>query len=301
MTHAQTFFTQPGPMTDAGAMKSCFDNLPGTVAELCRLVQGVMIHVFWADQYGVNLAPERREEVQLRTVAARMARILELDSRPLSQARPPEQRVVGNCRDFSVLLTAVLRYHHIPARARCGFGRYFLPNHYEDHWVAEYWHAAEARWVLVDAQLDDLQRQKLAIPFDPLDVPRDQFIVGGQAWQLCRGGAANPDDFGIHDMHGLWFVRGNLVRDVAALNNMELLPWDAWGLIEGRDEDLSADDYRLLDEVAALTCGDVPAWKRLRALYEGDGRLQVPPVINSYTAAGPIPVTLPKLDMKGHR
>lgn len=301
MTHAQTFFTQPGPMTDAGAMKSCFDNLPGSVAELCRVVQGVMLHVFWADQYGVNLAPERREEVQLRTVAARMARILELDSRPLSQARSPEQRVVGNCRDFSVLLTAVLRHQHIPARTRCGFGRYFLPNHFEDHWVAEYWHAAEARWVLVDAQLDDLQRQKLAIPFDPLDVPRDQFIVGGQAWQLCRSGAANPNDFGIHDMHGLWFVRGNLVRDVAALNNMELLPWDAWGLIEGRDEDLSADDYRLLDEAAALTCGDVPAWKRLRAMYEGDGRLHVPPVINSYTAAGPIPVTLPSLEMKGHR
>lgn len=28
-------------------------------------------------------------------------------------------------------------------------------------------------------------------------------------------------------------------------------------------------------------------------MYEEDGRLRVPPVINSYTAAGPVPVTLP--------
>ncbi|MBK8902590.1 MAG: transglutaminase domain-containing protein [Anaerolineaceae bacterium] len=301
MTSAQTFFTQPGPMTDAGALKSYLDNLPGSVAELCCVIQGLMIHIFWADQYGVALSDERRQEVQLRTSTARLKRLLELDTRPLTETRPPEKRVVGNCRDFSVLLTAVLRHHHIPARARCGFGRYFLPNHYEDHWVAEYWHAAEGRWVLVDAQLDELQCAKLAIPFDPLDVPRDQFIVGGRAWQLCRSGDADAEAFGIHDMHGLWFVRGNLVRDVAALNNMELLPWDAWGLIEGRDEDLSAGDYRLLDDVAALTCGDVPAWERVRALYESDGRLRVPPVINSYTAAGPVPVTLLDLEMKGYR
>jgi hypothetical protein len=30
-------------------------------------------------------------------------------------------------------------------------------------------------------------------------------------------------------MHGLWFSAGNLVRDIAALNNRETLPWDFWG------------------------------------------------------------------------
>jgi hypothetical protein len=32
-------------------------------------------------------------------------------------------------------------------------------------------------------------------------------------------------------MRGLWFVAGNLLRDAAALNNMGMLPWDAWGAI----------------------------------------------------------------------
>ncbi len=70
-------------------------------------------------------------------------------------------------------------------------------------------------------QLDAFQCAELKIAFDPLDVPRDQFIVGGQAWKLCRSGQADPDQFGIFDMHGLWFVRGDFLRDVAALNKTE--------------------------------------------------------------------------------
>jgi hypothetical protein len=135
----------------------------------------------------------------------------------------------------------------------------------------------------VDAQLDELQCEKLSIPFDPLDVPRDQFIVGGKAWQLCRTGQANPDTFGIFDMYGLWFVRGNFVRDVGSLNKMELLPWDSWGIIEAKDEDLSREDLTFLDDVAKLTDGDVPEFERVRTLYEKDSRLHVPATIRSYT------------------
>ena len=94
------------------------------------------------------------------------------------------------------------------------------PNHYEDHWVAEYWSAAQRRWVLVDAQLDDLQCAALQPDFDPLDVPRDRFIVGGAAWQMCRSGQADPERFGIFDMRGLGFIRGDFLRDVAALNRV---------------------------------------------------------------------------------
>jgi hypothetical protein len=210
-------------------------------------------------------------------------RLFELDPQPLVNARPFDKRLVGNCRDFSVMLTTILRHQGVPARARCGFGRYFLPNHYEDHWVCEYWDAAQNRWVLVDAQLDELQCEKLSIQFEPLDVPRDQFIVAGKAWQLCRTGQANPDTFGIFDMYGLWFVRGNAVRDVASLNKMELLPWDGWGIIEAKDEDLSPEDLSFLDQVAKLTDRDVPEFERVRTLYEKDNRLHVPAAIHSYT------------------
>jgi hypothetical protein len=277
-----TYYAEPGVMTTPGKYSSYLDGLPTDIGALCQVVQGVLIHVFWAEQYGLAREEIRRDEVQLRPVADRLQRIVELDALPLTAVREPARRVVGNCRDFTVLLTTILRHQGVPARARCGFGRYFLPDHYEDHWVCECWNAGQQRWVLVDAQLDALQRQALHIAFDPLDVPREQFVVGGKAWQLCRSGQADPESFGILDMHGLWFVRGDLVRDVAALNKVELLPWDSWGLIEGRDEELTSEDLVLLDRVAELTAGDVPQVETVRALYERQAGLRVPATIRSY-------------------
>jgi hypothetical protein len=281
-----TYFSQPGRMTDPGAHAHVFENLPVTIAELCRIVQGTTIHIFWAERYGLKLSPERQGEVQLRGLEPRLKRMLELDPRPLSEARPLEKKLVGNCRDHAQLLVALLRHQGVAARARCGFGAYFLPNRYEDHWVAEYWDQAQARWVLVDAQLDAFQRDALRIPFDPLSVPRDQFIVGGLAWQMCRGGRTNAERFGIFDMHGLGFVRGNLIRDVAALNKVELLPWDCWGLIE-KDALDDLDDLALLDRLADLTRGDVPDFETVRQLYECDPRLRVAGEIRSYVDGGP--------------
>lgn len=286
-----TYFTQPGPMTDPGPYRRLFENLPAGIGELCKVVQGTTVHIFWAERYGLKLTPERKAEVQLRSLQKRLERTLELDSRPLAEPRPLEKKLVGNCRDFTLLLVSMLRRQGVPARARCGFGVYFRPNHFEDHWVAEYWNAAQKRWVLVDAQLDEFQCGALEIPFDPLDVPRDQFIVGGLAWQMCRSGAADPDTFGIFDMRGLGFVRGDFVRDVAALNKVELLPWDCWGVIESQALD-DPSDLALLDRLADLTRGDVPDFDTVRGLYESDPRLRVPAAIHSYTDGGMETITL---------
>jgi hypothetical protein len=216
-----SYFAQPGGMTDPGSQAKLLEDLPAGIAGLCKLVQGTTVHIFWAERYGISLPPERQAEVQLRSLERRLKRTAELDPRPLTEARPLDRKIVGNCRDFTLLLVSILRRQGVPARARCGFGAYFLPDHYEDHWVCEYWNAIQSRWVLVDAQLDAFQCKELKVSFDPLDVPREQFIVGGRAWQLCRSGLVDPECFGIFDMHGLGFVRGNLVRDIAALNKVE--------------------------------------------------------------------------------
>jgi hypothetical protein len=284
-TQPLEYYASQGPITDPGEHADLFDGLPTEIPALCQAVQGVLLHIFWAERYGVSLTDERKQEVRLRHMARMLPRMCELDDRPLSVARPPERRLVGNCRDFSTLLCAILRCQGVPARARCGFGVYFTPGHYEDHWVCEYWNATEQRWVMVDAQLDELQRQVLGITFDPCDVPRGQFLPGGKGWQLCRAGQAAPDCFGIFDMHGLWFVRGDMVRDLASLNKVELLPWDCWGLVEGEDKSLSEDDMALLDRVAALTLAGNEAFSAVRALYEGEARLRVPPVIRSWPTA----------------
>ena len=277
-----TFFAEQGPISDPRSYEYLFENLPTKIDELCKVVQGNTIHVFWAERYGLKLSTDRQEEVQLRWMEKRLAHILELDSRPLTEVRPLEKKIVGNCRDFTLLLVSILRHQGGPARARCGFGAYFLTDHYEDHWVAEYWNAEQERWILVDAQLDEFQCKELNISFDPLDVPRAQFIVGGAAWQMCRSGDEDPDKFGIFDMHGLWFVRGDFIRDVAALNKVELLPWDCWGSINGTDDDVSPEDMAFLDYLAELTSEDVPNFEEVQNIYENDSRVRVGKTIGSY-------------------
>jgi hypothetical protein len=75
------------------------------------------------------------------------------------------------------------------------------------------------------------------------------------------------------DMHGLWFIRGDLLRELAALNGAEMLPWDVWGLMKTDEAALSDSDLALLDDVArALKADDDVAIRRLYA----DERLRVP-------------------------
>ena len=222
----------------------------------------------------------------------RLGRTLELDSSPLATPRPNEKKIVGNCRDFSVTLASMLQSKGIPARPRCGFAVYFEAGLYIDHWVCEYWNEAEQRWVLVDAQLDELQCDARRIPFNTLDVPRDQFIVGGAAWKLCRSGQADPDQFGIFDMKGIDFVKGDFVRDVASLNKVELLPWDCWGMIMTDYATLPPNDLSMLDRLADLTCTDVPDFDTMRQLYESDPRLRVGESITSFVNGNPQMITL---------
>ena len=289
----QTYFARFGKITDPGSYAHLYRNLPSDVPSLVQVVQGLMVHVFWGERYGLNLSEARKAEVQLRSMERRLSGTLQLDPSPLTTPRPNEQKIVGNCRDFSVTLASMLQSKGIPARPRCGFGAYFLPNHYEDHWVCEYWNEAEQRWVLVDAQLDELQQEVLKTSFNTLDVPRDQFLVGGAAWKMCRSGKADPDQFGIFDMHGMDFVKGDFVRDVAALNKVELLPWDCWGMIFMEYASLPPDDLSLLDRLAELTCSDVPDFAMVRQLYESDPRLRVGESIQSYVNGNMEPIALP--------
>src|SRR5579872_4004659 len=236
-----TYYTRPGVMTSAGRFAALLDGLPRDVPALAAVGQGLLIHEHMAGGYGVTLSEEDRSSVHTRPAEELLAQIVARDSRPLDVARPPEARLPGNCRHFTVLMTAMLRAHGTPARARCGFGGYFGTGTFEDHWVCEYWNAAEKRWILVDAQVDDWQREWFCIGFDVTDVPRDRFLTGGRAWAAYRSGAADPAAFGLTltNEAGDWWIAANLMRDAAALRNTEVLPWDCWGAMPGPEDTIT--------------------------------------------------------------
>jgi hypothetical protein len=279
-------YRSPIAMSDAGTKASLFDGLPRDVGGLAKIVQGVLIHEHVAPAYGVTLSAEQHAQAHMRGVEKMLDCIARQDGRPLPQARPPGERVVGVCRHFTLLHVAMLRRQGFAARARCGFGAYFEKGKFIDHWVTEYWSESARRWVLVDAQLDQRQRELFGVTFDPLDVPRDRFLVAGDAWQLCRSDKADAGAFGILDMHGLWFIAGNVIRDVAALNNHEMLPWDVWGAMARTDAEL---DLAFIDRLAKLSHAPDRHFGDLRAIYK-DERVTVPGTVFNAVLNRPDPV-----------
>ncbi|MEV5888008.1 hypothetical protein [Nonomuraea fuscirosea] len=54
-------------------------------------------------------------------------------------------------------------------------------------------------------------------------------------------------------------IRGNAIRDLAALRKTETLPWDEWGRMTASYEGKTGSDYDLLiDEVAETCAADSP-------------------------------------------
>ena len=273
------FYSTYGPMTDPGKYTTLFTGLPSDISSLVEVVQNNLIHIFWAERYGVTLSDKQKQAVNIRPLALKLASIHHLDPSPLLKKRDLKLRQVGNCRDFSVFLTAFLRFLGIPARARCGFGRYFVPDHFEDHWVCEYWNSQLSRWMMVDSQLDPFQVKALGIQFNPLDVPLEEFITGGRAWQMCRAGQAIPEQFGIFDMHGWWFIWGNVIRDFLSLNKIEILPWDGnWGYLvhDLKDPLPGSPELTRYDHIAGVSASSGEDFHQLRAMMNRDTRFHPP-------------------------
>jgi hypothetical protein len=277
------FYSQPAGFTSPGDHAGALAGLPAGLAGLTEVVHGLIVHEHLVGMYGFELADERRASVHIRPVSRLLDQIVAEDGRPLDVAREPSARVPGNCRHFTVLTVAALRAHGIPARARCGFGGYFGTGWYEDHWVCEYWDAAAGRWTLTDAQIDDVQRKVFGVGFDVLDVSRDDFLVAGDAWLRCRAGLADPAKFGLSplDEAGYWWIAGNLLRDVAALNNREMLPWDMWGEMLRPNQEPDQAQLAFFDQLAALTADPDAGFAELTARYQADPRLTVPATVRN--------------------
>ena len=292
------YYTTQSLITNPGEYAGLFDVLPRTIAGLRQVVQGVYINFMAGEEHDYEIPAERLAEIDTRYVEKMLARIIESDDRPLAEPRPPEKRLVGCCRDAALLFCAMARYQGIPTRTRVGFETYITdfwgPDFHADHVIAEYWDADENRWRLVDPDVLDLTIKENDLQFDVCDVPRDQFLVAGKAWQMCRAGEADPDKFGIEDLKGLWFVRGDLILDLAAQNKVEMLQWDGWGLMLRDIETMIDEEWRLLDKVATLTQAGNEAFPEMQAIYEGNADLKVPRAVKSYSPVGePSEVTLP--------
>jgi hypothetical protein len=263
--------------------------VPGDLDAMRRVVQGLLLHRDWAPMYGVTGDAIRLDEQNLRSTKEVLGRALEISEVPITIARPPVDRVLCICRHFTLLHTAFLRDHGVPARVRCGFSNYFDPSKWYDHWITERWDGE--RWVRDDPQVDKLQAKTVNLDFDPYDQPPGKFLTGSEAWIAARAGDVDPSLFGIFDMWGIKFISGNVILDFACLNKVELLPWDGWGMMTGPHAPLTDEEGAILDDLTKLVTTD--EFDEIRERYEGDDRLRVPADITTFTPEkGPTAVHL---------
>lgn len=266
------FYKQQGPRTIV--KKGVFDDFPDDIDKITRIIRGLLIHPSTIKPLRNLDLPKSRiqKERGFKTVQQILDRANKLDPSPLIIPREPKKRVVAICKHFSMLLCSILREKGIPARTRCGFATYFQGGWFEDHWICEYWNKKQKRWVRVDSQIDDLQAVAYHIDreeIDFLDLPKGVFFPAGVLWKLYREGFIDGRLAGFSDVNGAsggWYVRGNMLRDFFALNEIEYL--------YSEEDDLMSSNYKpnrrdlkLLDEIARLTVNADENFEKVRRLY----------------------------------
>lgn len=281
------FYSTQSAFTDPGGLAPLYADLPSDPAQLARVTRDLMIHRCEGATFGYATPQDRlHNDAETRYLDDILRIMVERNDAPLSRRRAPEDRFVGVCRDFALLHCSLLRHIGVPARLRSGFATYFGDNGFHgDHVVTEYWDPARG-WLFADAQLTEpLIADAWKIDFDPMDVPRDRFLVAGKAWQAIRAGEAEPRAFGLHPpeegpMFGEWFVAGNVRLDLAALNKVETLLWDIWGTETEAGQELT-DPFRELYDRVAPVVGDEVAFAEMRELFAGHEGLRTPKTVLS--------------------
>jgi hypothetical protein len=263
-------YASPGPFTSLdGVNPLALESAATDPVGICMPVHDLFIQP--TDAQPLDLPADRFDDNQIRPANTLVRRLLALDPAPLTTARAPEKRVVGTCRHFAVLGCALLRHRGITARARCGFATYFQPNQGVDHWITEYWDDNDSRWIRVDTE----HLGKTILPHLH-DLRPEDFLTGGEAWSAYRRGEIDASRFGVHGTQnwGPAEISANAVRDLAALNKVEPLPWDEWGrMTDAFAEKTGADYDALLDELAGVCATDDLA--AVSALYKHED-LRVP-------------------------
>lgn len=275
------------PYSDPGPYAALFDALPSDIAGLTAIIRNLVIHYRGG---GIEFTGDRYEEINHRWVSAMLATDQKRNGAALAVPREPFDRIVGCCRDFTLLIVSALRYKGIPARSRVGFASYFAEAFNHDHVVLEYWNGD--RWVMVDAELEPGPAWK----FDPQDMEPGWFWSAAEVWQGYRSGTLDADLYGadpIGPIHGAWFIYNYVFLQLAHLQGDELLLWDTWGAQAGSLDDA---DLELADDIAALLVasdnGDAAATEVLAARYAEDPRLHPGDRVHRFSPAGKPPVTV---------
>jgi hypothetical protein len=244
-----TRWTAQSDMSDPREFAHSLKRKASNVKDALNFVQGQLIHCDWLESYGRGGRDTSTSSRFTLPVHDRLKR-LNPAGLDLIQSHPISIREVGTCRDYALLMCAMLRAGGWAARVRCGFASYFSSG-WEDHWVCEYLDLASGQWLLADAQLDDVIALECEIDFHSVNVPRRNFKTAGEVWLDFRSRLLSPLEFGHGNTKGSWFIAVNVVRDHLALSDKLTSKWDAWREASEMARTIESFPLNLLDNLAS--------------------------------------------------
>lgn len=294
-------YTRQTGYSDPRHHRARLQALPDEPAGIAAVVRNLVVHYRAS---GLEFPPHRLAEIDSRWVD----RLLDADASrftgPLDAPRPAEQRIVGCCRDFTLLTVSALRVKGVPARSRIGFADYLDPGYHTDHVVTEYHDGS--RWIALDSQMDPAGDYGV----DVTDLPLGPggLRTAAQSWVACRRDGDDPETYGVgrgQPVQGLPVIGQYVMTELAHRQGDELLLWDFWGYparvaaeLAGRSfaeawcDPLSWEpgELDLIDEVAdlllAADSGDRAAEIKLAARYADDPRLHPGETVTCHSPAG---------------
>lgn len=284
------FYKKTSPYTDLGLYTDFAKNLPNDINELCLLQRNQIIHPFdlsnevmrndsnspYGDMMKVSKTSLRYENDIFPTAQAVLAELLRRDKN-YSIDRKIEDKVHVCCREQTILLASILKSKNIPARARSGFAKYVSASGTQagDHWITEYYSSTNKRWTLVDA---DLYFDKDILDFDLLDIPRQNFIFGAEAYLGIRENkfkseeiyySSSPLTFGLNaSIRGLFF-------DFHSLMNDEIIFLHLPKYIIDKNFKLSEEEFIELDNLAKLMLDPDKNFDALLGIWENNEKLRI--------------------------
>lgn len=289
------FYKKTSVYTDLGYYKEFAKNLPNDIKELCLLQRHQIIHPFdlkdekmrndpnsfYGDMTKVSKTSLFYDSDILPTAQAMLSELLRKDKN-YTKERKIEDKIHVCCREDAILLASILKAKGYAARARSGFAVYcnLGTTSAGDHWITEYYDESKERWILVDADMyfDKKTLEEYEIDFPLVDMPRDKYIFGAEAYLGLRNGTYKDEDIfytssplalGIKAaLHGLFY-------DFHSLMNDEIILLHLPKYLVDKDFKLTEEELKEIDELATLMLDSDKNFEKLLHIWNTNLKFRI--------------------------
>ncbi len=251
-------------------------DLPTDIGQLGRLVKQQVIHsgVLSMGREGSQTNPaygnirdvpwyRQGEDDYFPIATAILAELYRRDPRGFVADRAVENKLIVTCRGVAILMASVLKTRGIPARVRTGYAPYILPDGMETHWITQYWHAPQERWVTIDADTSLENR-----PFDPFDMPPDVFGFAAHTWLAVREGRQDANAYIVDNVSALENLATQVFFDFHALMNNEITYLQNPVFITSDFNTVEEEKLQAIDALARLVQQPDENFTQLQTLWE---------------------------------